>query len=126
MAHSYEQCEDWRQAVRSGETTLGLDAWIVAQDYPIVNAYRASVYYEDIQEAKAAFREVMRPLAAKVLGEWAADDEAAQRSARSWSAVLTGHPGSPVQFTETLHATGHNEIDTVRRVTCDWSGRVLS
>lgn len=119
-----EQLEAWLAACIARETTLGFDAWVEQQNPNVIDPDRAWNLDEDVRLASTAFRNYMRPLAVKVLGDWALDDTAANRNARSWSAKVS-RSGETVTFLDTLFATGHNETTTRKEYKVDFTGRIV-
>lgn len=119
-----EQLEAWIDACINRETTLGFDAWVEQQNPNVIDPNEAWNLDDAVREASIAFRNYMRPLAVKVLGDWALDDNAANRNARSWSAKVS-RSGETVTFLDTLFATGHNETTTRKEFKVDFTGRIV-
>lgn len=119
-----EQLEAWGAAVVSRETILGFEDWLAQQGSDVIDPADAAVLNDNVRAANDAFRTYMRPLAVKVLGDWAIDDKAASRLARGWSARIS-RDGKTVTFVDTMYATGHNETTTRKEYKVDFTGRII-
>lgn len=128
MTNTNEISEDtkskWVAAVLDGNTNLGLVEFAEQLNETLVDPDFLVDCAAELDRAKENFREAVRPLAVRVLGQWAEDDRAAGRAGRSWTAlVITADDGVRVQFTETVHGMGHNEVTTHKTKTCDVTGQ---
>lgn len=117
-----EQLEAWIDACAARETVLGFDEWVTQQSPNVIDPSEALILNDVIRDANDAFRTLMRPLAVRVLGDWAIDDKTANRSARGWSARIS-RDGKTATFVDTLYATGHNEATTRKEYKVDFTGR---
>lgn len=117
---------DWVDAVSNGETLLGFNEWVSEQNKPIVDPVTAMLLEVAVSNAKQALREYIRPLAEKVLGEWAADDGIGRRHSRRWEAhTQTVSDDVSVVFTVTDNPAGPNEPSYRRTTKSDFTGKVL-
>lgn len=119
-----EQLEAWLDACVARETVLGFDEWVTQQNPNVIDPAEASLLNKNVYLANDAFRNCIRPLAVRVLGDWAIDDKEANRKAHGWSARV-GKDGKTMTFVETWYATGHNDVTTRKEYKVDFTGRII-
>lgn len=112
----------WKKAVADDKFNRGFAEWLVEQpELPTVR--KLAVAFRKRDEAVAELREIIRPYAVVALGQWAGDDNKAHGLARSWQAHANYSPDGEyvvqLSFVDTVHATGHNEVDCYTHVTLD-------